>query len=71
MNTKNKFWIIAGLLNLITAFVHTIAGQFDLVSALLATDLNVQAKSEWMAAWHIITILLFLTSFYLIRSDIA
>lgn len=68
MNIKNKFWIVAGLLNLLTALVHTIAGQFDLVIPLLSTDLNLQAKSEWMAAWHMITIFLFLTSFYILRS---
>jgi len=68
MNTKNKFWIIAGLINLLTAFVHTIGGQFDLVKPLLSTELNVQAKSEWMGVWHMITIFLFLTSFYLLRS---
>jgi len=27
MNTKNRYWIIAGCLNLLTAFVHTFAGQ--------------------------------------------
>ena len=68
MNSKNKFWIVAGLLNLLIALVHTIGGQLDLVNPLLATDLTAQAKSEWLAVWHIITIMLFLTSFYLLRS---
>jgi len=70
MKRKNKFWILAGLLNLLTALVHTIAGQIDLVNPLLGTDMNVQAKSEWMAVWHMITILLFLSSFYLIKSGL-
>lgn len=68
MKNKNKFWMVAGLLNLFTAFVHTIGGQLDLVNPLLSTDLTAQGKSEWLAVWHIITILLFLTSFYLLRS---
>ena len=46
MKVKNKFWIIAGGLNLLAAFVHTVAGQLDLVIPLLSTDLNTQAKSE-------------------------
>lgn len=68
MNRKNKFWLTAGFLNLLTAFVHTVAGQIDLVHPLLSTDMNLQAKSEWMGAWHMITIMLFLTSYYLLKN---
>ena len=68
MNKKNIYWIISGLLMFLTAFVHTFGGQIDLVKPLLESNLKVQAKSEWMGAWHSITILLFGTSYYLLKN---
>ena len=58
---------IAGIINLLTAFVHLIAGQEDLVNPLLESNLTTQQQGEWFAVWHIITILLFLTSYYLLK----
>ena len=68
MNKKNIYWIISGLLMFLTAFVHTFGGQIDLVKPLLESNLKVQAKSEWMGAWHSITILLFGSSYYLLKN---
>ena len=65
MRKKNIFWIIAAILNLLTAFVHTIGGQLDLVNPLLKSDLSEQAKTEWLGVWHMITIFLFATTYYL------
>jgi len=65
---KSKYIIAAGIINLFTAFVHLIAGQLDLVNPLLDSNLTQQAKVEWLAVWHLITVILFLSSFYLIRS---
>ena len=68
---KNIYWIISGFLMLLTAFVHTFAGQIDLVKPLLESNLKIQAKSEWMGAWHTITILIYGTSFYLLKNGFA
>jgi len=67
MNKRNIFWIIAAILNLLTAVVHTIGGQLDLVNPLLKSNLTEQAKTEWLGAWHMITIFLFATTYYLIK----
>lgn len=67
MNNKSAIWIIAGLLNLFTALLHTIGGQLDLVNPLLKSNLNEQVQTEWLGVWHMVTIVLFVTSYYLLR----
>ena len=69
MNTKNKPLIIAGALNLFTALVHTIGGQLDLVNPLLKSNLSAQATTEWTGAWHMVTVMLFASSYYLLRNS--
>ncbi len=59
----NWLWMIAGIVNLATALLHTIGGQFDLVNPMLQANLADQAKAEWLGAWHMITIILFLSSY--------
>jgi len=71
MNKKNTIWITAGIINLFTALLHTIGGQIDLVNSLLNSDLSDQAKTEWLGVWHMITVVLFATSYYLIRSGLS
>ncbi len=71
MNKKSIIWIVAGFLNLSTALIHTIGGQLDLVSPLLKSNLNEQAKTEWLGVWHAVTILLFATSYYLLRTGFS
>lgn len=60
---------IAGIINLFTALIHLIAGQMDLVNPLLNGGLSVQQKGEWMGVWHMVTILLFFTSYIIIKAD--
>lgn len=65
---KNTYWLIAGILNSVTALIHTIGGQFDLVNPLTASNLTTEQKGQWFGGWHIITITLFLTSYILIKN---
>ncbi|MFD0798241.1 hypothetical protein ACFQZJ_12285 [Maribacter chungangensis] len=65
---KNRYIKIAGTLNLLTAFLHLIAGQIDLVNPLLGSSLTLQQKGELTGAWHIVTILLFYTAFIVLQS---
>ena len=58
MKMRNRFWLIAGALCAFTAFVHLIAGQLDLVNPLMSSQLSNQATTEWLAAWHTISVLL-------------
>ena len=59
---------IAGVLNLITALTHLVAGQMDLVNPLSNSSLNVQQKAEWIGVWHVVTIFLLFTSYLFIRA---
>lgn len=64
---KTNYIKAAGILNLGTALLHLIGGQIDLVNPLLSSDLSIQQKGELTGAWHIVTILLFLTSYRLLQ----
>lgn len=66
-NTGKIYWKIAGCINLFTAIVHTVGGQIDLVTPLLNSHLQTQTKAEWLGGWHLITVMLFLTSFWLLK----
>ncbi len=68
---KKTYLKIAGLLNLFTAFLHLFGGQIDLVNPLLDSALEVQKKSEWLGAWHMVTILLFFTSYLIIKTGFS
>jgi len=70
MKKRNTYWIIAGIINAFTALLHFIAGQIDLVNPLLESNLSIQSKTEWLGAWHIVTIILFVSSFYLLKNGL-
>jgi len=66
MKTKNKYWIIAGVLNLTTFFLHLIGGQLDLVNPMIDTSLDIEKSSQLIGGWNMITITLLATSFVLL-----
>lgn len=68
MKTKNTFWIITGTLNLFTALLHLIGGQLDLINPLLQSNLTNQIKVEMLGVWHMVTIILFATSYIFLKS---
>jgi len=70
MQRKNTYLIIAGFLNLLTAFVHLIGGQFNLVNPMLKSDLTSLEKSQQLGVWHMVTVLLFYSSFILIKKGV-
>lgn len=67
---RNIYWIIAGIVNLFTALLHTISGQIELVAPMLKSNLVEQAKAEWFGVWHMVTILLFGTSYFVLKNAI-
>lgn len=67
LKNKNIYWIIAGIISSFTALIHTLVGQLDLVNPLLESNLSRQAKTEWLGVWHIVTAVLIITSYYLLR----
>lgn len=71
MTTKNKYWIVAGSLNLLTFFLHLIGGQLDLVDPMLDTTLPIEKASQLIGAWHMVTIILFATSYVLISAGLG
>lgn len=68
MKIKNKYWIIAGSLNLITFFLHLVGGQLDLVNPMIDTSLGIEKSSQLVGAWNVITIVLLVTSSILISA---
>jgi len=66
MRTKNIYWIIAGTLNLLTFFLHLIGGQIDLVNPMIDTTLSIEKSSQLVGAWHMVTIILLVTSYILL-----
>ncbi|GAA0732613.1 hypothetical protein GCM10009430_45920 [Aquimarina litoralis] len=64
---KKTYIKIAGIINLFGAILHTIGGQIELVNPLLDSNISIQQKSELTGAWHIVTILLFLTSYIVLK----
>lgn len=70
INKRNVYWLFAGIINLFTALLHTIGGQISLVNPLLGSNLIIQAKAEWIGVWHMVTIILFATSYLLIKNGL-
>lgn len=67
-----KLLIIAAIINLAVAIIHTIIGESDIVAPLLATDASDTVRWTLHAAWHMISVVLFisaLTLFYVSRKD--
>jgi len=62
MKNRNIFWLVAGILNLFTAFLHTFAGQTELINPLLSSNLDNQIQTELLGVWHMVTLFLFFTS---------
>jgi len=67
----NYYWLTAGIVNLLTALIHTFGGQMDLVNPLLKSNLSDQTKAEWFGVWHLVTLLLFATSYVIFRNTLV
>ncbi len=65
---KHIFIKAAGILNLFSAILHLVGGQIELVDPLLQSTVAVQPKGELVGAWHMITILLFFTSYVILMT---
>ena len=60
-----KLLIIAATINLAVAIIHTIIGESDIVTPLLATDAPDTVRWTLHSAWHMISVVLFVSSFAL------
>ena len=58
--------IAAALINLAVALVHTFIGESQVIAPLLASDAPDLVKGTLHSAWHMITIVLFLSSLTLL-----
>lgn len=65
---KNKAYFWAGLIGLFTALLHTVGGQIELVNPMLDGNMTAQMKTEWLGAWHMVTILLWVFGFILFKN---
>lgn len=64
---RNNYYLLAGILCVIVAFIHVIGGQLSLVNPLLGSQLKPNVITEWLGAWHMITVMLFVFGYILIR----
>jgi len=60
-----KLLIITAIINLGVAIVHTFIGESEIVAPLLATDAPDTVRWTLHSAWHMISVVLFLSSFTL------
>lgn len=60
-----KLLIIAAIINLAVAIIHTIIGESDIVTPLLATDAPDTVRWTLHSAWHMISVVLFISAFTL------
>lgn len=68
MKVRNNYLISAGVICLFTAILHTIGGQIDLVNPLMESDLKLQTKSELLGVWHMVTVILFISAYVLLKN---
>jgi len=66
MQKRNRFVRIAGVLCLFTALLHLVGGQLSLVQPMLSSNLDDQVIGELVGAWHMVTIVLFYSSWVLL-----
>jgi len=72
MKTKNYYWIIAGALNFATFFLHLIGGQIDLLDPMMAApSLTLEKSTQLLGAWHMVTLILLVTSYILISAGLG
>lgn len=62
------YFALAGIINLITTFIHIIYGQIDLINPLLSSNLNNRRIGELVGNWHIVTLLLIASTFILLKA---
>ena len=65
---KNKYLILAGILNFLTFLLHLIGGQIDLVNPMLETKLEVEKSAQLVGAWQMVSIILIATSCILLSA---
>ncbi len=67
-----RLLIIAALINLAVAVIHTFIGESEIIAPLLATNAPDTVRWTLHSAWHMISVVLYLSSFtlfYLSRKD--
>jgi len=62
----NKYWIGAGLLNLLASLMHFFMGYYDPLVPLFETNLNEVSLATILAVWAMATLLMFVSSFMLL-----
>ncbi len=66
----NYWWLVSGGIGLITAFIHLIGGQFDVIKPFLQCDLVAVPKATLHACWHMVTVILFASAIALLYSGV-
>ncbi|MFS4418597.1 hypothetical protein [Maribacter sp. 2307ULW6-5] len=67
---KNYTHLIAGIINILTAIIHTAIGQYTLAVPLLHSNMADLEKSQMLGVWHMATVVLFASSIIVLGSSI-
>ncbi|MBN1485172.1 MAG: hypothetical protein JXA37_10650 [Chloroflexia bacterium] len=55
----NAWWLAAGIVGLITALIHLIGGQIEIIRPFSQSDLAAMPRGTLHACWHMVTVILF------------
>jgi len=70
VNKMNKYWITAGILNLIASIMHLVMGYADPLVPLFKAGLNEVSLATLLAVWSMATLLMLISSFSLLAIGI-
>ena len=66
----NYWWLVSGGIGFLTALVHLIGGQLDIIKPFLRCDLAAVPKATLHACWHMVTVILFVSAIALLYSGV-
>ena len=66
----NYWWLVSGGIGLLTALVHLIGGQLEVIKPFLQCDLAAVPKATLHACWHMVTVILFASAIALLYSGV-
>lgn len=70
MKKPRHYILLAGVILLLTSLLHLIGGQIDLIYPIKFSGLTNQVKAELVGAWHMVTAVLFFSSYYLLKAGL-
>ena len=71
MNSKNKYWLIAGSLSFLTFLLHLVGGQIDLANPMIDSSLAIEKSAQLVGVWNMVTLVLLMNSYILVCAGLG